>query len=257
MFEKCLHERLYAYLEKFKLLTPNQFGFKQNSSTSLAVRELNNNIVENLNEQKNTCAIFLDLKKAFDTVNHQILLQKLENYGIQGLPLQLLKSYLCDRFQYTVVNNTMSKMSNITCGMPQGSTLGPLLFIIYVNDMPKASKFKTKLFINDTDKQINIEIDKIEQWMKLNKLPLNCTKTKLMIFRPDLKKNLYKFEIEIENHVLQQVDQIKYLCVNLDEKLTGKIHIQYICNRLSSGSWAILKLKNYVGIDTLKTVYLD
>ena len=105
--------------------------------------------MENLDEQKTTCAIFLDLKKAFDTVNRQILLQKLENYGIWGLPLQLLKNYLSNRFQYTVVNNTMSKMCNITCGVPQGSTLGPLLFIKYVNDMPKASKFKTKLFADD------------------------------------------------------------------------------------------------------------
>ena len=198
----------------------NQCVFKQNSSTSLAVRELNDNIVENLDEQKTTCAIFLDLKKAFDTVNHQIFLQKLEKYGIQGLTLQLLKSYLCDRFQYTVVNNTMSKMSNITCCVPQGSTLGPLLFIIYVNNMPKASKFKTKLFADDTvltlsdicekrlNKQINIEIDKIDRWMKLNTLSLNYTKTKFMIFRPNLKKNPYKFKIEIGNHVLQQVDQI-------------------------------------------------
>ena len=110
LFGKCLHERLYTYLEKFKLLTPNQFGFKQNSSTSLAARELNDNIVENLNEQKTACAIFLDLKEVFDTVNYQILLQKLEKYGIRGLPLQLFKSYLSNRFQYTVVNNTMSKM---------------------------------------------------------------------------------------------------------------------------------------------------
>ena len=221
LFEKCLHERLYAYLEKFKLFTPNQFGFKQKSSTTLAVRELNDNIVENLDEQKNTCAIFLELKKAFDTVNHQILLEKLEKYGIRGLPLQLLNSYLCDRSQYTMVNNTMSKMSIISCGVPQGSTLNQLLFIIYVNDMPKTSKFKTKLFADSTvltlsdvcekrlNKQINIEIDKIDQWMKLNKLSLNYTKTKFMIFRPNLKKNPYKFNIEIGNHVLQQVDQVK------------------------------------------------
>ena len=88
--------------------------------------------MENLDEQKTTCAIFLDLKKAFDTINQQILLQKLEKYGIRGLPLQLLKSYLSDRFQYTVVNNTKSKMCNATCGEQQGSTLGPLLFLIYV-----------------------------------------------------------------------------------------------------------------------------
>ena len=89
------------------------------------------------------------LKKPFDTVNQQILRQKLKKYGIWGLPLQLLKSYLSDRFQCTVVNNTKSKMCNITCGVPQGPTLGPLLFLICVNDIPKASKFNTKLFAGD------------------------------------------------------------------------------------------------------------
>ena len=214
--------------------------------------------MENLDEEKTTCAIFLDLKKAFNTVNHQILLQKHEKYGILGLPLQLLKSYLSNRFQYTVVNNTKSKMCSVTCGVPQGSTLSPLLFLIYVNDMPKASEFNTKLFADDTiltlsdvcekklNKQINSEIDKIDQWMKLNNLSLNFTKTKFMLFRPNIAKNPYKFTIEIGKHVLEQVDQIKYLGVNFDEKLTWKTHIQYICNRLSSGSWALLKLRNYV-----------
>ena len=120
----------------------------------------------------------------FHTDNHQILLQKLEKYGIRGLPLQLLKSYLSNRFQYTVVNNTKSKMCNVTRGVPHGSTPSPLLFLICVNDMPKASKskFNTKLFADDTvitlcdvcekrlNKQINSEIDKIDQWMKLNEL---------------------------------------------------------------------------------------
>ena len=91
--------------------------------------------------------------------------------------------------------------------------------------------------------------------MKLNKLSLNSTKTKFMLFRRNIKKNPYKFTIETGKHVLEQVDQIKYLGVNFDEKLTWKIHIQYICNRLSSGSWALLKLRNNVGIDTLKAEY--
>ena len=105
------------------------------------------------------------------------------------------------------------------------------------------------------NKQINSEIDKIDQWMKLNKLSLSYTKTKFMLFRPNFKKNSYKFKIEKGNHVLEQVDQIKYLDVNFDENLARKVHIQFICNRLSSGSWALLKSRNYVGIDTLKTVY--
>ena len=94
--------------------------------------------------------MFLDLKKAFDTVNHQILLAKLEKYGIRGLPLQLLESYLNNRLQFTVVNNTKSKFNHVTCGVPQGSTLGPLLFLIYINDVPLVSNFNRKLCANDT-----------------------------------------------------------------------------------------------------------
>ena len=119
--------------------------------------------------------MFLDLKKAFDTVNHQILLAKLERYDIRGLPLQLLESCLNNRLQFTVVNNTKSKFNHVTCGVPQGSTLGPLLFLIYINDMPLVSNFNTKLFADDKvltltnscprllNKYVNSEVVKIDK----------------------------------------------------------------------------------------------
>ena len=132
--------------------------------------------------------MFLDLAKAFDTVDHNILLSKLAKYGIRGLPHQLLKSYLTNRKQYTVVNGKQSSERSITCGVPQGSTLGPLLFIIYMNDLPQASNFCTRLFADDTSltvsnsnikqlkKDANTEVKKINDWMCLNKLSINYTK---------------------------------------------------------------------------------
>ena len=119
-----LVQRIYSYLNKNKILTPVQFGFKQNSSTSDAERQLFGNFAKNIDQKKYTCAVFLDLKKTLDNARHQILLAKLEKYGIRGLPLQLLESYLNNRLQFTVVNNTKLKFNHVTCGAPQGSTLG-------------------------------------------------------------------------------------------------------------------------------------
>ena len=123
-------------------------------------------------------------------VNSKILPSKLGKYGIRGLPLQLLQSYLSNRYQYTVINSCKSRQTSVTCGVPQGSTLGPLSFIIYVNDMPLASNLNTKLFVNDTvlslsnkrlkpsDTAVNEELARIDNWLKINKLSLNYNKTK-------------------------------------------------------------------------------
>ena len=185
IFEKCICKQMYTYLEKFKLLSPNQFRFRQNCATSQAVRQLYDDFLENLDKKKIACSVFIDLRKAFDTVDHEILLKKLENYGFRGIPLQLIQSYLTDRRQYTMVNGTKSDLNKVKRGVPQGSTLGPLLFLIYVNDLPYISNFTTKLFADDTvltmtnscittlQHDVNKELTKIDEWMRLNKLSLN------------------------------------------------------------------------------------
>lgn len=151
IFEKMINTRIYDYLEKFELLYKHQYAFRRGHSTNLALSALCNELVLNTDKGLLSCCISLDLSKAFDTVNHNILISKMEkNFGIRGLPLQLFQSYLNNRFQYTIINGEKSTLRPVRCGIPQGSTLGTLLFLMHINDLPLATSFKVSLFADDT-----------------------------------------------------------------------------------------------------------
>ena len=144
-----------------------------------------------------TCSVFLDLRKAYDTINHTILIKKLEKYGIRGLPLQLLASYLTDRQQYTIVNQYKSKSRDVICGIPQGSTLGLLLFNIYINDLPLASNSTIHLFADDIN---------VSNWFKVNKLSINFNKTEFMVVTT--KQNKPELKVSIDNNPIKQSHHI-------------------------------------------------
>ena len=224
-------------------------------------------LLKNLDTKDITCAIFLDLAKAFDSVNHNILLQKLEKYGIRGIPLKFMESYLSNRYQYVKMNDKSSKLELIDIGIPQGSIMGPLLFLLYINDLPNASNFFVKLFADDTflslsspnfnelKKKTNNEIRKIFNWLVANKLTLNIKKSQFMIISKRKGVNFNAFKLKINGVALERCSAYKYLGLWIDEGLTWKKHLKHVCQKLSKACGIISKIRHCVDINTMKIIY--
>ena len=192
--EKVVAIRLLTFLETNNILSKWQFGFRGGHSTIHPMIHFLNKITDSLNNKNHTVAIFCDLKKAFDTCDHEILLKKLKKYGVENKELDWFKSFLTGRKQFVSIGSGSSSLLEITLGVPQGSILGPLLFILYINDLPLSSKFLSLLFADDTtllyshddllilSEIVNTEFKKVCEFFRANRLVLHSDKTKFIIF---------------------------------------------------------------------------
>ena len=266
IFETLILQSLDKCVSEFEVLNKNQFGFRKNHSTSLLLADVLSQINKATDDKKYTCMILLDLKKAFDTVNHNTLLKKLETYGIRGNILQLLESYLHKRNQYVFVNNVMSNNQEVKCGIPQGSTLGPTLFSLHINDIASASNFEVRLFADDTalmmqnknpsklQEKIKKKLINVELFLRKNKLTLSCDKTTCITFGPG-KNCLKAFKLTMNDKPLKQSTVAKYLGIFIDDKLSWAHHVQCLCEKISQKTEIFYKIRIYRSKKSLVSLY--
>ena len=265
-----MFNRIYSFLEEHKCIYLLQFGFRQKHSVNHALIQITETIRKALDEKKFACGIFIDLQKAFDTVNHHILTSKLEHYGIRGVANNWFKSYLSGRTQYVSIQGYDSDENPVLHGVPQGSVLGPLLFLIYINDLHKAIRNSSVYhFADDTNllnintspkklqKDINYDLKCLYKWLLANKISLNCSKTELIFFhRPgENPTQNFCFKIKINGHKIEPTDHIKYLGIYLDSILSGKYHCEQLSKKLRRANGMLSKVRHYVPKEELKSIY--
>ena len=271
VLEKEIFRQLYGYLTDNDLLSKLQSGFRPKHSTLSALIQLCDDWLSNTDVGKINCVVFLDIRKAFDSINHEILLQKMNlNFGISGNALKWFDSYIKDREQQCIVNGQLSSSKKIICGVPQGSILGPLLFLLYINDMPDSLNNTTaSLYADDTEiyassdnssdliSKLNEDLKNMSRWMSINKLQIHPTKSKYMFIGSshNIKNNICNEPILINSIPVPRVTNYKCLGVNLDDKLCWDSHIEMICKKVAAGIAAIKRVKPFVPPEMLKVIY--
>jgi len=269
ILEKIMYERLNNHLIKNDILYSMQHGFRSGHSTAMSLINLQEQITTAIDNNEFSVGIFIDLAKAFDTVDHGILLKKLQHYGIRGVTHQWFSSYLTNRNQQVICNGILSKFQQVKYGVPQGSNLGPLLFLIYINDLPNTSTILNFIiFADDTNvfhshksldelyQIINHEITYVVDWFRINKLSLNINKTNFILFRSH-RKLIPEISIQllIDGNIIPQVSTTKFLGIHIDQHLNWSEHIKIISMKIAKNTGILNRLASYVPQQVLLNLY--
>lgn len=278
LFEQCVKKRLICFLEKHNILNKNQFGFRKSLSTEDAILELINSIAQVINVNKKCICIFLDLAKAFDTVNHALLLNRLEDVGVRGSTLELFKNYLEERYQVVKINSAISNPLPVTMGVPQGTVLGPILFLIYINQLGKLdingkciSYADDTVLVFEADSWSNaynkaeIGLQYIQNWLNMSLLSLNVTKTKYLTFSLTVTDQPSISELYIHKNCpklnncgcpsISKTNCIKYLGVWVDQYLRWNEHTEHLSKRLRGLIYKFYQLRDILDNKNLIMVY--
>lgn len=269
IFEKVLYKNLYSFFENNNLFINEQKGFRKCMSITLAIYEFLNLIYPRVDSRNPVFALYMDMTKAFDLVNHQLLLRKLEAYGVRGNCLELLRSYISNRTQITHISRICPKTKTetiyrsspktVTRGVPQGSVLGPLLFLIFINDISQCTNDKMVLYADDctiVSNSYNTISDSLKSliiWLERNNLVINIDKTKIMEFKQRANKNLNR--IEHNGKFVEPTSTTKFLGLHIDDNLKWQTHIEFVCKKLSQSSYSLYLLSCKVGLSTLLASY--
>ena len=267
IFEKLMHVRIYSFLNKYDVFCRKQFGFREGHSTTDALLEYCNEVYNSLNESNYFFTIFLDFSRAFDTVNLELLLRKLDHVGIRGVTLNWFRTFLFGRQQYVSVDGFSSNLRNVAIGVPQGSTLGPLLFILYINDLHLVINHcnvvhfadDTTVYYSNSDyslavRNINSDLLRIQEWLKCNRLSINVKKTNYMITTNKSISN-YDDLVKLGNNVLSPVKSAKFLGVTIDDRLSFSSHSHDILGKMSRGLGVMRRMMHMAPPVILKSIF--